>query len=92
MYDMIRYDNYQFLYQLLHGYLGKSCTRRLDLSYCEIFKIRDTDLQFGSPGYGWQKKTKGRRRTQAIANRFVFYANAKRMEYSVLNCVVNANE
>ena len=26
--------------------------------YCEIFKIRNTDLQFRSPGYGWQRNNK----------------------------------
>ena len=29
-----------------------------DKSYCEIFKIRNTDLQLRSPRFGWQKNEK----------------------------------
>ena len=35
---------YQFLYQLLTEYLGKSWIHRLDRSYWEIFKIRNTNI------------------------------------------------
>ena len=42
---------YQFLYQILHGYVAKSWTHRLDPPYCEISKMRNTDLQFRSPRY-----------------------------------------
>ena len=44
------------LNQILHGHLEKSWTRSLDPPYCEIFKTWNTDLQFRSPRYGWQKK------------------------------------
>ena len=38
--------------------LGKAELTPLDQSYCNIFKIRNTDLQFQSPGYSWQKNEK----------------------------------
>ena len=38
--------------------LEKGWAHRLDLSYCKILKIRNTDLQFKSPGYDWQKSEK----------------------------------
>ena len=38
------------------------------------FKIRNTDLQFRSPGHSWQENEK--KKTQAIAKRFAFHVNA----------------
>ena len=38
------------------------------------FKIRNTDLQFRSPGHSWQENQK--KKTQAIAKRFAFHVNA----------------
>ena len=43
---------------IIPGYLEKCWTQRLDSSYCQIFKIRNTDLQLLCPGNGNQKKTK----------------------------------
>ena len=36
----------------------KNLNHRLNLSYCKIFKIRNTNLQFRSPGYGRQRNKK----------------------------------
>ena len=33
----------------------KKLSSPLDPPYCEIFKIRNTDLEFGSPRYVWHK-------------------------------------
>ena len=41
----------------------------------EIFKIKNSILQFWSPGHGREKKK--RRRTQAIAKRYAYHSNAK---------------
>ena len=46
---------YQFLYHFLQEYFGRSGTHCLGPPYCEIFEIRNTDLQLWSSGHGWQK-------------------------------------
>ena len=43
--------------------------------YCNIFKIQNTDFQFRSPGYSWQKNNNKKKRTKAIAKRCAFHAN-----------------
>ena len=52
----------------------ESWTRLLDPPYCEMFKIGNIDLQFRSPGYGWQKNNKKKNKN----NCKVFYFLRKR--------------
>ena len=40
---------YQFLFQGLHEYVGKSWNHCFDPPYWETFEIKNTDLQFRSP-------------------------------------------
>ena len=71
---------YQFLYQFLHEYLGKSWTHRLGPPYWEILKIRNTDLKFPKVLDTAGRKTRKRkrmRRTQANAKGYAFHANTK---------------
>ena len=44
--------------QFLREYLEKSWYDFHSPPYWEILKIRNTDLQFTSPGHGWQKNKK----------------------------------
>ena len=49
----------------------------VDPPYCQIYKIRNTNLQSRSPGYDWQKtRRRRRRRTQATPKCFAFRTNA----------------
>ena len=57
---------YQFLYQFLHNYFWKSWTHRFDPPYWEIFKIRNTNLQFPSPRHGCHKNEKNRQLQNVI--------------------------
>ena len=50
------------------GYLGKNWTHSLDPPYCDIRKIRNTDLQFRSPGYAWQKHEKKKEQKKNTGN------------------------
>ena len=71
---------YQFLYQFLHEYLGKSWTHRLGPPYWEILKIRNNDLKFPKVLDTAGRKTRKRkrmRRTQANAKGYAFHANTK---------------
>ena len=60
---------------LISIFTWKSWTHRLGPPYWEIFKIWNTDLQFQSPGHGWQKNEKETKNT--VAKRYAFHANAK---------------
>ena len=51
----------------------KNWTHCLDPPYCEIFKIRNDELQFQSPGYDWEKNKKTE---QTIAKHHAFHADA----------------
>ena len=71
---------YQFLYQLLHQYIGKRWTHHLEPPYCEI-------LRSGIPIYNSKvpdtAARKTRRRTQAITYRFAFHTNAIKLAASM---------
>ena len=88
MYLLAKFGDYRsYRYGDINSYVKSyiDTLESTDPPYCQIFKIRNADLQFLSPGYGRQKnkkkKNKGncrkikRRRIKAIAKRFSFHAN-----------------
>ena len=51
---------------------------RLNPPYCEIFKIRYTDLQFQNPGYGWQKNKKNKKKNTGNCKEFCVWRKRKK--------------
>ena len=54
------------------------------IHHTEIFKIRNTDLQFQSPGYGWQKNEKKKDEKKNTGN-----CKALRISRKRNNCLNN---
>lgn len=53
-----RYGNIKYQFRSHMDTLEKIWPHRLDPQYCNIITIRNMDLRFQSPEYGWQKNEK----------------------------------
>ena len=52
-----------------------NCTHHLDLPYCQIIKIKNTDSQFRTPWCNWQKSKTNKKKNTGNCKHSAFYAN-----------------